>query len=104
MGYMTSYQLNVKDDWGVFRNEPIEDLRKTNSNASFAIDGYGETSNDTKWYKHEEDLKEFSKKYPNHLFILDGQGEESGDIWRLYVKNGQTQRAEAVITFEECKL
>ena len=55
----------------------------------------------TKWYEHEEDMKQFSKKFPDTLFTLKGIGEESGDIWVKYFKNGKMQTVKAKIEISE---
>ena len=57
-----------------------------------------------KWYSHTEDLVKVSKKVPHIKFSLFGEGEECGDLWKLYVFNGKTQRETAQITYNACKL
>lgn len=97
MGYVTSYNLEVKtgnsDLTGQFVGE--------NENAAYALDTYGDTQGRCKWYEHEEELKAFSLKHPEALFELNGKGEESGDIWIKYIQNGKCQTCKAKIAFDE---
>lgn len=55
----------------------------------------------TKWYDHENDMREVSLKISNVVFVLDGYGEETGDIWRKYFYNGKVQRTVGKIVFED---
>jgi hypothetical protein len=96
MGYYTAYNLSVKNG----DSSLIEEFRKENESASYALDEQGDTLESCKWYNHDVDLKAFSKKYPELLFILEGAGEISGDIWKKYFQNGKCQVAKAQITFE----
>ncbi len=79
----------------------IENLRNINKSAAIAIQEDGSTSENCKWYEHEDDLRKFSKMYPNWLFQLDGGGEESGDVWRKYFVNGEMQNANAKTVYED---
>lgn len=100
MGYYTYFKLNLEPvDEGI-----ISKLREVNEWAKYCLTDGGESAQNTKWYSHQNDLVEFSRKYPDTLFTLSGEGEEGGDLWKLYVKNGQAQRAEAVITYAACQL
>lgn len=97
MGYMTRFRLSLDGD--DVTQEIIADLRKGSDYASYALSSDGSTQDETKWYGHKDDLKEFSKKYPTVLFCLHGEGEEAGDIWDQYFLNGKVQvcKAEIVI-------
>lgn len=98
MGYYTNYSLETDSQEN---KNIIEEFREIDGNAKYAIDANGDCQEWTKWYDHEEDLKNFSKNYPDVIFILSGEGEESGDIWKKYFKNGKMQVAQAKISFEE---
>ena len=97
MGYYTRYELEVVEG----NDELIGEFREDNENAQWAIDNYGDSEEECKWYTHGEDLTAFSKKHPEALFKLSGEGEESGDMWAQYFKNGKSQRCQAIVTFEE---
>ena len=56
-------------------------------------------SQGTKWYEHDEDMKELSSKFPEILFTLEGKGEEVGDLWRNYYMGGKMQLGETTITY-----
>ena len=85
----------------------IADLRKTYPDAAHAITETGRNNNSSKWYDHEEHLRDFSKKYPGILFELHGEGEESTDLWKQYYKDGKMQTCKAELSyppFDEKKL
>lgn len=63
--------------------------------------GYNPFEDQTKWYEHEEVMKEISKEYPDVIIQLTGEGEESGDMWIKYFVNGKMQHCKAKIVFEE---
>lgn len=111
MGYSTDYNLTIKDPRTNevlppgFAVSVIAALRDSNCEAQYALNEYGKCSgNDSRWYNHFQDLKDFSKKYTSFLFELTGEGEESGDIWREYFVNGKAQVCKAVLTFPEFNL
>lgn len=87
--------------------EIIKELREEYQDAAYALTEKGGSANDTKWYDHEQHMRDFTKKYPTILFELSGEGEESGDLWKEYYKNGKMQRCKAELTyppFDEKKL
>ena len=103
MGYYTEYNLSIKHNLTMDDNKDIiKHLRKESEEAEYAINEEGwSRGNESRWYNHNPEMKEFSKKYPYVVFELEGIGEENGDWWKRYYKNGKTQLAEAEITFEE---
>lgn len=103
MGYYTNFDLSVNDSLNR-EIEIIKDFRTNNENAEYAFDEEGRCNSECKWYKHENELKEFSVKYPDTLFVLSGEGEDYGDLWRLYVKNGKSHRSKAEIVFPDFDL
>jgi len=111
MGYNTTYDLkwdvsNSKTTWDEISSE-IALRQEAETEFFYAVDESGRTTDECKWYGHEEEVAKFSKIYPDVLFELSGEGEESGDIWRKYFKNGKIQicRAEIVFPpFDESKL
>jgi hypothetical protein len=60
----------------------------------------GSCNNESIWYGHKDDLKEFSLKYPEVVFKLIGEGEKSGDFWIIYFKDGKIQDCLRVVTYE----
>ena len=61
----------------------------------------------SKWYDHDEDMKEISAKFPGVLFVLHGEGEESCDLWDAYYLNGKMQHCQAEVIippFDPAKL
>ncbi len=103
MGYYTYYTLQIIKGNG----ELIKEFRNQNDSAQYAIDEYGNSNTQTKWYSSERDLIDFSLNHPDTLFKLSGEGEDSGDIWDLYVQNGKTQFCKAQIVippFDPTKL
>lgn len=107
MGYFTRYSLQI-DDLRTKNNEKdldissiIDSFRKKYENASYALDENGDSDNESKWYEHNKDLVAFSKKNKDILFTLSGIGEENPDLWKLYVINGKSQKAKAVITYDD---
>jgi hypothetical protein len=77
----------------------IAELRAYSEDAKYALSADGNTSNECKWYEHEDHLRIFSKRYPEVLFGLHGEGEESGDLWIQYYKNGKMQTCKVVMTY-----
>ena len=55
------------------------------------------------WNETEEMLKEFSTHYPDQVFCVETSGEEWDDRCLVYGKNGQVQRCNMIITFEQPK-
>lgn len=98
MGYYTKYKLEINDSNKI---DIIKELIEYYHEASYAINEDGSLYDETKWYDHESDLKDFSKNYSNILFELSGEGEESGDMWKKYFKNGKMQESYARIEFDE---
>lgn len=97
MGYYTRYDLSVIDGDPSLIEELIEECEE----ASFAIDGNGDSIGDCKWYSHNDDLKHFSAKHPSVLFKLYGEGEEPCDLWAKYFKQGKMQYCKAKISFQD---
>jgi hypothetical protein len=77
----------------------IEDLRVSYEDARYALDRKGNTSNTSKWYNRETELRTFSKKYPGVVFELRGEGEDSADLWIQYYRNGKMQICKAILTY-----
>jgi hypothetical protein len=80
--------------------EIIAKLRETNENAKYSLGEDGEAQDESKWYDHEPEFKEFSKQFPSWLFTLTGEGEESGNLWKKYFLNGKVQIANAIISYD----
>jgi len=93
MGYYTRYTLEIING----SEDLIEEFRNQNDSARYAIDEFGNTIQECKWYSSNDELIKFSLNHPDVLFKLSGEGEESGDIWDLYVKNGKSQLCVAEI-------
>lgn len=97
MSYYTTFSLNaIGGDWNV-----IEQFRMQNAEAYNAIDNDGETVNQRQWRRWREDMIEFSELHPQTLFELRGFGEEDGDIWRAFFLNGQSERQDAMIVYDD---
>ena len=74
----------------------LERIKEYSNNYNFEL----ESSDETKWYEHEDEMKELSKIFPNTLFKLHGEGEENGDIWDKYFLNGKIQECYAKLTID----
>lgn len=108
MGYQTNYTLTLQPVYGrqvvelksdAPLLETIKELRAKNSEAQCSLteDG-GCSGNDSRWYEHENELKEFSAANPGVLFTLHGEGEDPSDQWKKYFLNGKVQVARARIS------
>ena len=97
MGYRTNHTLEIQQG----SNDLIQELRECCEEASYAIQPNGDTGEECKWYRHEDDMKAFSLKHPEALFKISGEGEESLDLWCEYYKNGKVQVCKAIITFPQ---
>lgn len=121
MGYYTNYKLSIlnkdKPDYDklntfIEQNKDNESEELPNGKVlsyplNYLLELFDEGSEPTKWYDHEDDMKEFSRMFPNLVFELSGEGEESGDIWKKYFRDGKMQKCEAKIifdSFDETKL
>lgn len=95
MGYYTTYKLSVKD---LYNNHGYEkqvehELQKHFTFLDKELEVY-----DVKWYRHEEELKQFTTEYLNILLTVTGIGEEYyfegtkliADIWIKYFLNGKS--------------
>jgi hypothetical protein len=101
MGYYTKYSLQTSLGNNEASEEIIAELRAKYDEAEYALDETGaSTYQESKWYDHEENFREFSKLHPKVVFTLSGEGEESGDIWTEYYLNGKCQVAKAEIKVE----
>jgi hypothetical protein len=81
--------------------EVIKQLRESNDEAQYSLDADGSSEDSSKWYQHEEELREFSKLHPGILFTLHGEGAENEDIWNKYFYAGKCQVAKAKISIAE---
>lgn len=91
MGYYTQYSLTVSTKDKVCLDELSHQVYKAieailtpilgESDTKDLLDGY---TIETKWYDHEQDMKELAKKIPQLIFELEGRGEETSDWWREF--------------------
>ena len=77
----------------------VAQLREENDEAAYAFDGSGSSLGHVRWYDAKSDLILFSQKYPDYVFVLGGEGDETGDLWLMYIYNGQVQECPATITY-----
>ena len=89
MGYATDFTLTIVED----PDRELQDAanvidlleRVTEYNTwEDEFDGYQLLS--SKWYDHENHMKQLAKSYPKVLFRLRGKGEEQGDIWQMFFR------------------
>lgn len=101
MGYSSAYNLTLsRPDGQLFdASEIIDTLREESDGARYCLDANGEQEERGKWYDMKEDLVECSKANPGVLFEMNVVGEEFPDVWNLYVLDGKSQVATAVITY-----
>jgi hypothetical protein len=108
MGYFTNYNLNYRLEADDSRHiyEVEEEIHKAmeefepqsgNTRSGWLRDVYNDNTDSTKWYNHEDEMREFSKQFPDVIFELSGEGEESGDLWTKYFKGGKMQKCQAKI-------
>jgi hypothetical protein len=104
MGYYTTFRLSIElvDGKQLTKQESdtfkAELLVKYEASEHYDQDGYlaymlEKYPDSSKWYDHEDDMREFSKLYPNVVFRLEGEGEEAGDVWCKFFQNGKMQDA-----------
>jgi hypothetical protein len=96
MGYYTRYEISATPEF----TDEMEELLNDSVEDEVEFEDY-QSTDDTKWYSHEEHMREFSKNYPEIVFHLTGEGEEAGDIWHKYFQNGKMQDCPAIITFDD---
>jgi len=101
MGYYTFHELEVIGKHGDDLSEIIEKLIGFSIEAKYSLDLDGSCIDQTKWYNHEEEMKELSMMYPEELFRLSGKGEEYDDFWIEYYKKGKVQVCKGTIEYEK---
>jgi hypothetical protein len=94
MGYYTRHTLEIIEG-----NDYVTDYEQEIGELS----EYGSSTfnDEIKWYNHENDMLQYSKKHPNTIFKIIGEGEENGDMWHEYYKNGNMQRIQGKIVFDD---
>lgn len=112
MGYCTRYELHHTyvpepvwvegiDEMGIKRRVKVSDAPDRDPIRDLvAMLNFDPFVNECKWYNHMNDVVDLSKQYPGVLFTLHGWGEEPEDVWRLYVRDGECQRAVARLVFD----
>lgn len=94
MGYYSDYTITTDMD----EDEVCDALEKMYGDAITPGESFH-----SKWYDHEDHLRLASQQFPLALITLSAIGED-GAQWRVYARNGQTQRVEPVITWAPCTL
>lgn len=102
MGYYTNYTLEIIEGNTTVQEfyEFIIEKYGEGVGLYYAVDEHGETTTETKWYTHREDMIEYSRYFPYTVFCLTGFGEENEDVWKEYYKGGKFQHSPAKMTFE----
>jgi hypothetical protein len=100
MGYYTDHRIKIYSEG--MKPILLKDLNNHKRRIG-KITGYLYDTFDCqiKWYKCNDQMKEYSKEYPNLIFEITGYGEEVQDIWRTYYKNGKSQNERAIVSFAE---
>ena len=103
MGYYTYHTLSVYDKEMKYLNEVTEEHELLITKAYYAEEcTEPDLFNDqTKWYEHEDNMREHSIKYPNYIFRIQGEGESNDDWWRQYFHNGKMIQFNGEITFDD---
>ena len=103
MGYYTNFEVTIEAPAHTL--QAIKDYinEVSGEQLDWGTDT-GTTSESTKWYDCEYDMRLVSQRYPFAYIEVHGKGEEPSDLWRIYVTNGQTQKVEAFIAYPECTL
>jgi hypothetical protein len=105
MGYYTNFTIEIKDapcsPVTRYDLDLIAVRFKEVSHQSFYVEGSSLGLDESKWYRHEEDLKRISLEYPSYLFTVYGEGEDTEDLWVKYFLNGKMQSEKAEITYKE---
>lgn len=98
MGYYTRYNFRKQETWS---EETLAEFAKWRgeTDASFAVNDYGEAIGTCKWYEWESDLRWLSKRCPEQLFVLFGEGEDPDDLWVAYALGGLIYKADAEIVY-----
>lgn len=100
MGYYTYHSLTIEpDDDDLLRQ--IITSESEESEIRYALEDDGRTSQSTKWYCHDNDMRKLSQKWPNVTFHLHGEGEENDDIWTATYRDGLCHHRRAQITIED---
>ena len=119
MGYYTYYTMearNIKDH--AEYESIVEKLKHSNlyeDGENYGVfdeseyfdethDAYFRAYDETKWYDHSKDMREFSKLFPNVTFQLHGEGEERDDMWNEYFHNGEYEECFVHITYDRPRI
>lgn len=86
MGYLTYYNLEIRDEKGLLLcEEELEDIvNKIHLLANeevFEEEYKGCALGEAKWYDWFKDMQKIAIRYPEYNFELSGEGEEKEDWW-----------------------
>jgi hypothetical protein len=91
MGYSTHFELTMEPEFDK-NNHDLDWHKKAIGKLSGYDDALFDSGESWKWYEYEDHMTQHSRKHPDVVFRLDGEGEESTDIWRMWFKDGRSQR------------
>lgn len=102
MGYYSDYELEIRGKGPIFAR--LKDTAHDIDAAGVYNRSLEELMNDglseVKWYSHQEDIAHISKSWPNVMFVLSAVGED-GACWRVYAMNGDSQRVDGRVVYDD---
>ena len=101
MGYYTRYwltaEVNSLDEMKKIVAKFNEIYQYNELDINSIGEGGIEAEFESKWYSHDEDMKQLSRLFPSYVFQLEGQGEDREDWWISCYKNGEVATSNAEI-------
>lgn len=103
MGYYTKYDVKIT---GIDNANQAVKIARDYDLVDYDVSDTGTVLNafyEGKWYNWEKESVALTRNYPRILIEIHGEGEENDDIWKARVRNGECERVEAKIVFDEFK-
>jgi hypothetical protein len=103
MGYYTKYNIKIT---GIDNANQAVKIARDYDLVDYVVSDTGTVLiafYEGKWYVWEKESVALTRNYPRILIKIYGEGEESGDIWKARIRNGECERVEAKIVFDEFK-
>jgi hypothetical protein len=103
MGYYTKFNIKITNIDNA--NQAVK-IAKEYELYDYDVSGDGTVLSafyEGKWYDWKEESIALTRSYPQIFIEIHGEGEENDDIWKARIRNGECERVEAKIVFDEFK-
>lgn len=101
MGYYTKYTIIAETEWKDRNDAFFAEIERRLCDLGIGYNQDTHSTEPTKWYEHEEDMRKLSSEFPTVMFKVYGNGENDEDIWVRYYIDGKMQHEMAVIQYPD---